>query len=119
MRPLGFDWKISVSLLSGMAAKEIVISTMGVLYTGDSDDQQSLQKRLLSETYTNGTNVFTPLVVISLLLFVLIYFPCIATLIAIKEEAHSWKWALFSLVYSTGLAWVISFVVYQIGSLFI
>ena len=119
MRPLGFDWKTSVSLLSGMAAKEIVISTMGVLYTGNGEDQQSLQNRLVSERYSDGSYVFTPLVVISLLLFVLIYFPCIATVVAIKEEAHSWKWALFSMFYSTGLAWLIALIAYQIGSLFI
>lgn len=117
MRPLGFDWKISVSLLSGMAAKEIVISTMGVLYTGDSEDQQSLQTRLQQETYPDGSPVFTPLVVAAFLLFVLIYFPCIATIAAIKEESRSWKWAIFSVLYSTGLAWFIAFLVFQIGSL--
>ena len=119
MRPLGFDWKISVSLLSGMAAKEIVISTMGVLYTGDSDDQQSLQQRLQSETNADGTPVFTPLVIAGFLLFVLIYFPCIATIVAIKEESHSWGWALFSVFYSTGLAWLVAFLVFQVGSLFV
>lgn len=119
MRPLGFDWKISVSLLSGMAAKEIVISTMGVLYTGDSDDQQSLQQRLKAETYADGTPVFTTLVITGFLLFVLIYFPCIATIAAIKEESHSWRWALFSVFYSTGLAWLVAFLVHQVGSLFI
>lgn len=118
MKPLGFDWKISVSLLSGMAAKEIVISTMGVLYTGDSDSQQSLQERLISERHADGTPIFTPLVVIGFLLFTLIYFPCIATIVAIKEESHSWKWALFSVFYSTGLAWLFAFVVYQVGSVF-
>lgn len=116
MRPLGFDWKISVSLLSGMAAKEIVISTMGVLYTGNSEDQQSLQTRLLSEKYPDGTPVFSSLVVLGFLLFVLIYFPCIATVVAIKEESHSWKWALFSVLYSTGLAWLAAFLVHRIGS---
>ena len=119
MRPLGFDWKISVSLLSGMAAKEIVISTMGVLYTGDSENQQSLQERLKAEAYPDGTPVFTPLVITGFLLFVLIYFPCIATIAAIKEESHSWKWALFSVFYSTGLAWLIALLVHQVGSLFI
>lgn len=119
MRPLGFDWKISVSLLSGMAAKEIVISTMGVLYTGDSEDQQSLQQRLQVETYADGTPVFTPLVIIGFLLFVLIYFPCIATIAAIKEESNSWRWALFSVAYSTGLAWLVAFLVHQVGSLFV
>ena len=118
MRPLGFDWKISVSLLSGMAAKEIVISTMGVLYTGDSEDQQSLQTRLQAEAYPDGSPVFTPLVITGFLLFVLIYFPCIATIAAIKEESHSWKWALFSVFYSTGLAWLIALVVHQLGRLF-
>lgn len=119
MRPAGFDWKISVSLLSGMAAKEIVISTMGVLYTGDSDDQQSLQTRLQAETYSDGSPVFTPLVITGFLLFVLIYFPCIATIAAIKEESHSWKWALFSVFYATGLAWLVALVVHQAGRLFL
>lgn len=119
MRPLGFDWKISVSLLSGMAAKEIVISTLGVLFTGDSEDQQSLQTRLKEEVYADGSPVFTPLVIIGFLLFVLIYFPCIATIVAIKDESHSWRWALFSIFYSTGLAWLVAFFVYQIGSLLI
>lgn len=118
MKPLGFDWKISVSLLSGMAAKEVVVSTLGVLYTGDSENHESLEARLLSETNADGTPVFTPLVVVSLLLFVLIYFPCVATIAAIKEESGSWKWGLFSIVYTTMLAWVISFLVYQIGNMF-
>ncbi len=119
MRPLGFDWKISVSLLSGMAAKEIVISTMGVLYIGDGSNQASLQQRLLAETHADGTPVFTPLVVLGFLLFVLIYFPCIATIAAIKEESGSWKWALFSIFYSTGLAWMVAFLVHWIGNLWI
>ncbi len=117
MRPLGFDWKISVSLLSGMAAKEIVISTMGVLFTGDSEDQQSLQTRLQQEVHADGSPVFSPLVIIGFLLFVLIYFPCVATIAAIKEESHSWRWALFSVFYSTALAWLVAFLVYQVGSL--
>lgn len=118
MRPLGFDWKISVSLVSGMLAKEIVVSTMGVLYTGDSSDQASLQQRLKAETWPDGAPIFTNLVVIGFLLFVLIYFPCAATIAAIKEEAHSWKWALFSVFYSTVLAWLVALLVHQIGRLF-
>lgn len=118
MKPLGFDWKISVSLLSGMAAKEVVVSTLGVLYTGDSENQESLEVRLQSENNADGSPVFTPLVVISLLLFVLIYFPCVATIAAIKEESGSWKWGLFSMLYTTVLAWLIAFLVFQIGSLF-
>jgi ferrous iron transport protein B len=118
VKPLGFDWRIGVSLVSGMAAKEVVVSTLGVLYTGNADeDQASLQNRLLSSVNTDGSPTFTPLVVVSFLLFVLIYFPCIATIAAIKEESGSWKWGLFSIVYTTALAWLISFLVYQIGSL--
>lgn len=117
MKPLGFDWKISVSLLSGMAAKEVVVSTLGVLYTGNAENQESLEARLLSETKADGTPTFTPLVVISLLLFVLIYFPCVATIAAIKEESGSWKWGVFSIIYTTGLAWIVAFLVYQIGNL--
>lgn len=120
MKPLGFDWKIGVSLLTGGAAKEVVVSTLAVLYSGNSEeDQTSLQNRLLSSTKSDGTPTFTPLVVIGFLLFVLIYFPCIATIAAIKEESGSWKWGIFSIVYSTLLAWLVAFAVYQIGSLFI
>ncbi|MCC8145194.1 MAG: ferrous iron transport protein B [Bacteroidales bacterium] len=117
-RPLGFDWKIGASLLSGMAAKEIVVSTLGILYTGVEDDEVLLREKLQNETYPDGSPVFTPLVALSLLLFTLIYFPCIATIAAIKNESGSWKWALFTVFYTTALAWVVSFAVYQIGSLF-
>jgi len=120
MAPLGFDWKISVSLLTGSAAKEVIVSTLGVLYTGDPESEEtSLRARLLNATNPDGSQIFTPLVVISLLLFVLIYFPCVATVAAIKEEAGSWKWGIFSLLYTTLLAWAVSFLIYQIGSLLI
>ncbi|MDL2256616.1 ferrous iron transport protein B [Bacteroidales bacterium OttesenSCG-928-I14] len=117
VKPLGFNWKVSVSLLSGMAAKEIVVSTLGILYTGDGENEQLLQERLIAEKNPDGSSAFTPLVALSLLLFVLIYFPCIATIAAIKKESGSWKWALFTVVYTTGLAWLVSFIVFQTGSL--
>lgn len=118
MRPLGFDWKISVSIITGMAAKEIVVSTLGVLYPGDAQNQESLQVRIKNETHSDGTPVFSPIVVISFMLFILIYFPCIATIVAIKQESGSWKWGLFTIVYTTSLAWIIAFLTYQIGMLF-
>lgn len=118
MRPLGFDWKISVSIITGMAAKEIVVSTLGVLYPGDAQSQESLQTRIKKETYSDGTPVFTPIVAIALMLFVLIYFPCIATIVAIKEESGSWKWGVFTIVYTTLLAWFVAFITYQLGMLF-
>ena len=117
MEPLGFNWKISVSLLSGMAAKEIVVSTLSVLYTGSDDSEQALTERLLQEKNPDGTDVFTPLVGLSLMLFVLLYFPCIATVTAIVNESHSWKWGAFVILYTCCLAWVVSFLVYQIGNL--
>lgn len=119
MRPLGFDWKMSVGLLTGMAAKEVVISTLGVLYTGDPENETSLSEKLINDTQPDGSLTYTPLIVASFLLFILIYFPCVATIAAIKEESGSWKWGMFSVVYTTVLAWVISFLTFQIGSFFI
>ena len=117
LAPLGFDWKISVSLLSGMAAKEVVVSTLSVLYTGDSEDSQSLPERLQADKDKEGNPVFTPLVALSMMLFVLIYFPCVATVIAIVNESKSWKWGAFVIAYTCTLAWVVSFTVYQLGSI--
>lgn len=124
IRPLGFDWKIGVSIITGLAAKEIVISTMGVLYQADSEGNSSngLQTRLLEQTHAHGAlkgqKVFTPLVAFGLMLFVLIYFPCVAVIAAIKKESDI-KWAIFTMIYTTGIAWMASFLVFQIGSLFI
>ena len=125
IKPLGFDWKIGVSLFSGMAAKEIVVSTMGILYQADEEADEnsiSLQKKLQQQTYVHGPKagekVFTPLVALTLMIFVLIYFPCIATIVAIAKESR-WKWAIFVMFYTTLLAYLVSLAVYQIGSLII
>ncbi|MDD6209468.1 MAG: ferrous iron transport protein B [Bacteroidales bacterium] len=98
MRPLGFNQNIGVSLLSGMAAKEVVVSTMEIL---------------------NAVESLTPLTALSMMLFVLIYFPCIATVSAMHHETGSWKWTLLSVLYTTVLAWFVAFLVYQIGSFFV
>lgn len=119
LHPLGFDWKMSVSLLTGMAAKEVVVSTLSVLYTGDEEDSQALSTRLKQDMDEEGNPVFTPLIALSFMLFVLIYFPCIATISAIVNESGSWKWGIFVIIYTCILAWIVSFVVYQVGSLFI
>ncbi|MCC8142756.1 MAG: ferrous iron transport protein B [Tannerellaceae bacterium] len=115
--PLGFDWKMSVSLLTGMAAKEVVVSTLSVLYTGEEEETQSLPERLRQDKDEAGTPVFTPLITLSLMVFVLIYFPCIATISAIVHESGSWKWGAFVVVYTCVLAWITSFVVYNVGGL--
>jgi len=124
--PLGFDWKMGVSLLSGMAAKEIVVSTLGVLYQADNTDgsgRGSLVEKLQSATHTSGTlkgqKVINPLVAYSFMVFILIYFPCVATVAVVKQESGSWKWAAFLVVYTCVLAWVLSFLVYRIGLLFL
>ncbi len=126
IRPLGFNWQMGVSILTGVAAKEIVVSSMGVLYQADeSADEHSLTliEKLQNLTYTSGDKigqkVFTPLVAFGFMLFILIYFPCIAVVAAIKKESGEWKWALLSVIYTTGLAWIVSFAVFQIGSLFV
>lgn len=118
LQPLGFDWKMSVSLLSGMAAKEVVVSTISVLYTGNSDDSQILTERLQQDRDVTGKTIFTPLIAVSFMLFVLIYFPCIATISAIIHESKSWKWGFFVVIYTCLLAWIVSFIVYQTGSFF-
>lgn len=122
MRPLGFDWKMSVSLLSGVAAKEIVVSTMGVLYqagTNENDIANNLSIRLQNDRNENGDLNFSPLIAYGFLIFILLYFPCVASIAAIKKESGHWKWALFTVVYTTFLAWFFAFAIYQIGSLII
>ncbi|MDR1454316.1 MAG: ferrous iron transport protein B [Tannerella sp.] len=118
LQPLGFDWKISVSLLTGMAAKEVVVSTLSVLYTGEETGSAQLAERLKQSRDARGNPVFTPLVALSLMFFVLIYFPCIATVTAIVKESRSWKWGLFVIGYTCLLAWIVAFAVRQIGLLF-
>lgn len=111
--PLGFNWKTSVALLSGVAAKEIVVSTISVLYSeGESADEEetsALSGRLVASGDFNQASAF------ALLIFILIYFPCIATVSAIAAEA-GWKWALASIVYSTSVAWVLAYAVYHLMS---
>ena len=136
-RPQGFNWKLDVGLLSGMGAKEIVASTMGVLYSNDdsfSDDsgyssevgKYSKLHNLITKdvatmhhvSYEEAEPIAT-LTAFAFLLFVLLYFPCVATIAAIKGETGSWGWALFAAGYTTALAWIVSAVVFQVGMLFI
>ena len=121
--PQGFNWKLDVSLLAGVGAKEIVASTIGVLYSGDDSfaDDDSFSDD--TEKYTHLRQLMrqegiTPLAAYAYLIFILLYFPCIATIAAIKNETGSWRWALFAAVYTTVVAWIASAGVYQIGNLF-
>lgn len=110
IEPLGFDWKMGIGILSGIGAKELVVSTLGVLYTNDDDiESVDLADRI----------PITPLVAYGYMLFVLIYFPCIATVAAIKNESGSWKWAAFTICYTTLLAWIVAFLIHQVGGIFL
>lgn len=123
-RVQGFSWKLDVGIVAGVGAKEIVASTIGVLYSSegsvDEDDTTSDEpekySRLRKQMTADG---ITPLTAYAFLLFILLYFPCVAVIAAIKGETGSWKWALFSAGYTTLLAWIVSAAFYQIGNLFI
>jgi ferrous iron transport protein B len=120
LSPLDFDWKATVALLAGLPAKEVVVSTLGVLYTGNGDDESTLLKeRLRTPSPISGQAPFTPIKALAFMVFVLVYFPCIAALTAIVRETGSWKYGLFSLVYNTIVAWILAFIVYRVGLLFL
>ena len=116
--PLGFSWKMTISLISGTVAKETVVSTLGVLYSGDAaSSNEDLGKRLQAPNPKTGVPDFTSAVALAFMAFVLLYVPCIATITAIVKESGSWKYGAFTFVYNTAVAWIIAFIVYQIGSL--
>ena len=112
--PLGFDWKMGIGLVSGVGAKELIVSTLGVLYANQEvADTAESEAQIAAALKT----VTTAPAALAYMLFVLIYFPCLATLIAIKKETKGWGWAIFTAVYTTVLAWVVAFVAYRVGML--
>ena len=118
--PLGFDWKMGVGLIGAFAAREVFVSTMGVVYNvgGDVDEESvTLRERIRAETREDGTPAYTPLVGLSLMVFFALACQCMSTLAVVKRETNSWRWPAFLFVYMTGLAWVASFVVFQGGRL--
>ena len=123
MRPCGFDWKQSVSLLSGVFAKEVVASTMTVVYATSGEEAEALEEAAGEEGTSRVSELIqknmTPLSAASMLLFILLYMPCLSTIIAIKNESGKWRWALFTMAYTIGLAWIASTLLFQIGSLII
>ena len=121
--PQGFNWKLDVSLIAGVGAKEIVASTVGVIYSDDdsfadddsyNDDNSAKYTHLRRQMLADG---ITPLAGYCYLLFILLYFPCLATIVAIKNETGRWRWAIITALYTTAVAWIVSAAVYQIGSL--
>ncbi len=117
VKPLGFNWKVSIAILSGTSAKEIVVSTLGVLYSAEGDDEVSLSERLTAVNPQTGKSDFNPIMALSFMIFSLLYFPCIATIIAISKESGSWKYGAFAICYNTAIAWIAAFIVYQAGIL--
>jgi len=114
-RPLGFDWQMSVSILTGLPAKEIIISTLGVLY--NSVDDLEDENEFSAFSYLKSSEAHSGLTAISFMIFILVSFPCIGTLTAIRREAGKFVWTIFSVVYTTGLAWVLAFAFYQVGGI--
>lgn len=120
VEPLGFNWKVSIALVSGTAAKELIVSTIGVLYSeNDPDNTANLSQKLTAPNPHTGKPDFTPAIALSFMVFVLLYFPCLATVAAIIQESGSWKWGAFSVLYNTGIAWGAAFIVYRLCLLFI
>jgi ferrous iron transport protein B len=109
LRPLGFDWRAGVALLAGFVAKEIVVSTFGVLYQVGGEEGEGLRAAI--------RDAMTPLVGYAFMIFVLVYTPCLATVAAIRRETGSWGWTGFSVGYGLALAWILAFVIYQGGML--
>lgn len=119
MEPLGFHWRTTVAAIAGAPAKEIVVSTLGVLYTGDEEiDDKSLSARLTAPNPVTGRPDFTAASALSLMVFVLLYFPCMATVTAIVRETGSWKYGAFSVVYNTAVAWLVAWLVYNVALMF-
>lgn len=118
MSPLGFDWRMNVGILSGVSAKELVVSTMGVMYAGEKIDDADAAGH---DTHLQSAiaRSLSPASALSYLVFILLYFPCIATVTAIKNETGHWKWAIFTVCYTTGLAYAVSFIVYRLALLFL
>ena len=118
LKPLGFDWRMGVGIVAGVGAKELVVSTLGVMYAGEEPvaldtnaDETRLQRALIKSV--------TPAGALAYMVFILLYFPCIATFIAIRHETGGWKWALFTAVYTIVLAWVMAFATFHLTSLFL
>lgn len=115
MKPLGFEWRASVAALAGVPAKEIVVSTLGVLYTGDEAFTDASLGERLEAPRANGKPDFTPAVALSFMVFILLYCPCMATVTAVVRETGHWRWGAFSVLYNTAVAWIVAFVVYRLA----
>ena len=116
MEPIGFHWRASVAALAGVPAKEIVVSTLGVLYTGEEEiSDADLAKRITTPNPTTHEPDFTPASALAFMIFILLYCPCIATIVAIVKETGDWRYGAFTIVYNTLVAWLVAFAAYRIA----
>lgn len=120
LEPLGFDWKIGVAIIASVAAREVFVGTMGVIYSvGDADaESKSLRQELAAARWPDGRRVFTPLVAVGLMVFYVLACQCVSTLAVVRRETASWRWPLFMFAYMSALAYVAALLVYQVGSAF-
>ena len=118
IKPLGYDWKIGVGIIASLAAREVFVSTMGVVYSvGEADeDSKSLREQITEARWPDGRPVFTPLTAVSLMIFYVLACQCTSTLAVVKRETASWRWPAFMFAYMSVLAYVAALLVYQIGS---
>ena len=118
IRPLGFDWQIGIGLISSFAAREVFVSTMGVVFNAESDAENTkpLQHALAAAKWPDGRLLFTPLVCLTLMIFYVFAMQCMSTIAVVRRETNTWRWPLFQTAYMTGAAWIISFIVYQTGT---
>jgi ferrous iron transport protein B len=117
IKPLGFDWQIGIGLISSFAAREVFVSTMGVVFNTESSDEDTapLREALLAAKWPDGRLLFTPLVCFTLMIFYVFAMQCMSTIAIVKRETNGWKWPIFQTLYMTGTAWILSFIVYQSG----
>ena len=117
IQPLGFDWQIGIGLISSFAAREVFVSTMGVVFNAESGegDTAPLRSALLAARWPDGRMLFTPLVCLTLMVFYVFAMQCMSTIAVVRRETNGWKWPIFQTLYMTGTAWILSFIVYQTG----
>jgi len=118
IEPLGFDWQVGIGLITSFAAREVFVSTMGVVFNVDDpeEDTTPLREALAAATWPDGRPLFTPLVCLNLMVFYVFAMQCVATVAVVRRETNSWRWPLFQVGYMTGTAWLACFVVYQVGT---
>jgi ferrous iron transport protein B len=114
IKPLGYDWKIGIALITSFAAREVFVGTMATLYSVEENDNSTLKQKMESAKREDGTKVYTLPTALSLMVFYLLAMQCMSTLAVVKRETRTWKWPAIQLAYMTGLAYLMSFVVYHI-----